>query len=71
MDLVKVLRIPRKFYLGGQWNLIIELPQYWENRLLEVTNKPVCTRTQEKGTVTPNDIESDLPVSVQQALAET
>ena len=51
--------------------MIIELPQYWENRLLEVTNKPVCTRTQEKGTVTPNDIESDLPVSVQQALAQT
>lgn len=23
--------------------------------------KLVCTRTQEKGTVTPNDIESDLP----------
>ena len=31
----------------------------------------VCTRTQEKGAVTPQEIEPDLPVRVQESLAET
>ena len=31
---------------------------------------PVCTRTQEKGVVTPKDTDPDLPVSVQESLAE-
>ena len=30
----------------------------------------VCTRTQEKGAVTPQETEPDLPVSVQESLAE-
>ena len=30
----------------------------------------VSTRTQEKGAVTPQDTEPDLPVSVQESLAE-
>ena len=30
----------------------------------------MCTRTQEKGAVTPEETDSDLPVSVQEALAE-
>ena len=30
----------------------------------------VCTRTQEKGAVTPQETDPDLPVSVQETLAE-
>ena len=30
----------------------------------------VCTKTQEKGAVTPQETDSDLPVSVQESLAE-
>ena len=30
----------------------------------------VCTRSQEKGTVYPQETEPDLPMSVQQSLAE-
>ena len=32
--------------------------------------KPVCTRNQEKGTVSPQETEPDLPVSVHESLAE-
>ena len=32
--------------------------------------KPVCTRTQERGAVTPQEVEPDLPVSVQESLVE-
>ena len=46
--------------------LITRLPQDWGNRLLEGRNKTVHTRTQEKGTVTPQETEPDLPVSVQE-----
>ena len=31
----------------------------------------VCTRTQEKGAVTPQETDPDLPMSVQESLAET
>ena len=41
-----------------------------KHRLLEGTNNLVPTRTQEKGAVTPQDTERDLPVSVQESLAE-
>ena len=40
-DLAKGLRTPREF--EGQWDLITELPQDWGNRLLEGTNKTLCT----------------------------
>ena len=30
----------------------------------------VCTRTQDKGVVTPQETDPDLPVSVQESLAE-
>ena len=50
--------------------MIIELPPDWGNRLLEDTNKPVHIRSQEKGAVTPEKTESDLPVSVQESLAD-
>ena len=47
-----------------------ELTQDWENRLLESTNRTLCTRTQEKGAVTPQETDPDLPVSVQESLVE-
>ena len=34
---------PREFDFGGQWDLIIELTQDWGNRLLEGTNRTLCT----------------------------
>ena len=44
-----------------------ELTQDWGNRLLEGTNRTLCTRTQEKGAVTPQETDPDLPVSVQES----
>ena len=40
------------------------------NRLLEGANRTLCTRTQEKGAVTPRETDPDLPVSVQESPAE-
>ena len=37
---------------------------------MEDTNKTCDTRTQEKGAVIPQETDSDLPVSVQESLAE-
>ena len=34
------------------------------------TKKLVCTRTQEKGAVTPQETDPDMPESVQESLAE-
>ena len=52
--------------------MITELTQDWGNRLLEGTHtkKLVCTRTQEKGAVTPQETDPDMPVRVQESLAE-
>ena len=41
-DLAKGLRTPREFDFEGQWDLIAELPQDWEYRLLEGTKKTFC-----------------------------
>ena len=41
-NLAKVLRRPREFDFGSQWDFI-NLPWDWGNRLLEGTNKTVCT----------------------------
>ena len=38
-----------------------ELTQDWGNRLLEGTNRTLCARTQEKGGVTPQETDPDLP----------
>ena len=54
-------------------NPMIELSELtldWGNRLLEGTNKTVCTRTQGKEAVTPQETDPDLPVSVQKSPAE-
>ena len=40
------------------------------NRLLEGTNRTLCTRTQEKGAVTPQETVLDLPVGVSESPAE-
>ena len=48
-----------------------ELPQDWGNRQLGGHKKTlVCTGTQEKGAVTPKATDTDLPVRVQESLAE-
>ena len=53
--------------------IIIEPPgltKDWENRLLEGTNNLVHTRTREKGAVTPQETDPDLPMNVQESLAQ-
>ena len=50
--------------------MITELTQDWGNRLLEGTNRNLCTRTQEKGAVTPQETDPDLPGSVQESPVE-
>ena len=50
-------------------NPTIELPeltQYWENRCGGNKQNIACTRTQEKGAVTPQETDPDLPISVQE-----
>ena len=73
-NLAKGLRTPREFDFGGQWDLITELTQGWGNRLSEGKNKTLCTPfswiLQEKGAVTPQETDPDLPVSVQESPAE-
>ena len=39
----KETKNPRESDYEGQWNLIIKLPQNWGERLLEDTNKTLCT----------------------------
>ena len=54
-------------------NPTIELPeltQNWEKRLLEGTNRILCTRTQEKGAVKPLETDPDLPMNVQESPLE-
>ena len=50
--------------------MITEFTEDGGNRLLEGTNKTLCTRTQEKGAATPQDTDPDLPVSVQESPLE-
>ena len=47
-----------------------ELTQDWETDSWRAQTEPVCTRTQEKGAVTPRETGPDLPVSVQESLVE-
>ena len=54
-------------------NPTIELPeltQDWEIDSWRAQQKLVCTRTQEKGAVTPQETDPDLTVSVQESLME-
>ena len=47
-----------------------ELTQSGKQTLGGHKQKLVCTRTQEKGAGTPQETDSDLPVSVQESLVE-
>ena len=69
-DLAKGLRTSREFYFEGQWDLITEFPRSEKTDSWRHKQNVVCTRTQEKGVVTPQETEPDLPVSVQESLAE-
>ena len=60
-----------EFDFEGQQDLITELTQDGGNRDgLRVQKKPFCTRAQEKGAVTPQETEPDLPLSVQESAVE-
>ena len=54
-------------------NPTIELPelsQDWEIDSWRAQQNLVCTRTQEKGAVTPQETDPDLPMSVQKSPVE-
>ena len=51
----------------------IELPELTQDRETDAwraQTEPMCTRTQEKGAVSSQETDLDLPVSVQESLAE-
>ena len=50
--------------------MITEPPQVWETDSWRAQTKPLHTSTQKKGAVTPQETDPDLPVSVQESLAE-
>ena len=53
--------------------MITEILQDWETDSWQTKGckqNLVCTRTQEKGAVTPQETEPDLPVSVQESSVE-
>ena len=75
--MAKGLRTPRESDFEGQRDLIIELPQ--DSKTSTVTGNLtlvghkqnlVYPRTQEKGTVIPQETEPDFPVHVQESLVE-
>ena len=47
-----------------------ELTQDWDTDSWRHKQKLVCNRTQEKGAVTPQETDPDLPVNVQESLVE-
>ena len=54
-------------------NPTIELPELTqdsENRLLEDTNKTLCTLGPRRRAVTPQETDPDFPVSVEESLVE-
>ena len=51
--------------------MITELTQDWGNRVSEDTNKTLCAPgPKEKGAVIPQETDPDLPVRVQESVAE-
>ena len=68
------LRTPKVSDCGGQWDLITELTQDWGKRLLEGTNKTWCApgpgRKEQEPPPPPQGTDTDLPMSVQETLAE-
>ena len=53
-------------------NPTTELPELTGqgNRILEGPNKTLCARSQKKGETTPQEMDTDLPMSVQEYPAE-
>ena len=47
-----------------------ELTQAWKNRLSEDTHSLVCTRTQEKGEMTPQETDPSFPMRVHESPAK-
>ena len=60
----------QKIWLRGPVGLTAELSQVWGNRLGEHKQNLVCARIQEKGAVSPQGTESDLPVSIHESPVE-
>ena len=58
--------------LGGSCLTLTELPELTQDLEidLEGTNRTLCTRTQEKGAVTLQGTDPDLPMSVQKSPVE-
>ena len=62
------LRTSRELDVGSQWDLITKLPQDWGKQALGGHKQNlVCTRNQEKGAVTPQETDPDLPVNAQES----
>ena len=68
--LAKGLRTCREFDFGGQWDLITQFTPDRGNTLGGYKENIVSTRTQEKGALTQQETDPDLPVSVQESPAE-
>ena len=66
----KGLRTTREFDFGGQWGLITDFNRTRTTDFWRAQTKPGGHRNQEKGAVSPQETDSDLPVSVQESLVE-
>ena len=55
---------------GQRIRVLISSPTLCEETDSWRTQNLVCTRTQEKGALAPQETDPDLPVSVQESLAE-
>ena len=70
-DLAKGLRTPKEFDFGCKWDLITELNTGLGKQTLGAHKQNIMhTRTQEKGAVTPQETDPDLPMSVQESPVE-
>ena len=61
---------PRESDFDSPWHLITELPQDWGTDSWRAQTKPCAHKDPEKGAVTPQETEPDLPVSVQESPTE-
>ena len=61
---------PRESDFDSPWQLITELPQDWGPDSWRAQTKPCAHKDPEKGAVTPQETEPDLPVSVQESPTE-
>ena len=65
-DLAKGLRTPREFDFRGKWDFYRTSTGLRKQTLGGHKQNLVCTRGQEKGAVTPQETDPDLPVNVQE-----